>query len=88
MEHLALHQKIRGRQRNHIFYIKKQVVPETKDNEYNMLVTAVNSIAGFDGGSDNPMTYKDVLKHKDQTVWWISTKMYFHAIETKGVCKI
>jgi hypothetical protein len=39
-----------------------------------MLNAVFNSIAGFEDGSDTPMTYKYVLKHKDLIRWWNSMK--------------
>jgi hypothetical protein len=53
-----------------------------------MKQAAYNSVAGFDDGSDTPITYKDVLKQKNQTGWWASMKKEFHAMETKGVWEI
>jgi hypothetical protein len=35
-----------------------------------MIQAFFNSVAGFNDGSDMPITYKDVLKHKNQAGWW------------------
>jgi hypothetical protein len=58
--------ELRGLQSNlHIAYINNQVLPD-HDKEYAMLNAAINSVAGFDYGSDTPKTYRDVLKHSNQ----------------------
>jgi hypothetical protein len=53
-----------------------------------MLSTAFNSIAGFYDGSNTPITYNDVLGHKNQEKLWESIKQEFHAMVSKGVWKI
>jgi hypothetical protein len=65
----------------HFAYINNQVLPD-HDKQYAMLNAAFNSVAGLDDGSDTPKTYKDVLQHKNQKVWWDSMKKDFHAMET------
>jgi hypothetical protein len=51
-------------------YIKKQVLPYSKENAYQrelaMIQTAFNSVAGFDHGSYTSKNYKDVLKNENQ----------------------
>jgi hypothetical protein len=80
---------LRGLQSNHVVYINKQVLPESKDNtyqrEFSMIQAAFNSVAGFDDGSDTPKNYKDVLKHKSQAWWWASIEQEFNAMEANGV---
>jgi Reverse transcriptase (RNA-dependent DNA polymerase) len=83
--------ELRSLQINYVAYIT-QALPEANDQAYKkefaVIQAAFNSVAGFDGGSDTPKTYKKVLKHKNQAVWWTTMKQGFHAIETMGVWEV
>jgi hypothetical protein len=69
---------LRDLQSNHVAYINKQVLPETKgqayQKEFAMIQAAFDLVAGFDDGSDTPKTYKELLKQNNQTAWWTSMK--------------
>jgi hypothetical protein len=78
-------------QSNHVAYITQEL-PETKDQAYKkdfaMIHAALNSVVGFDDGSDSPKTYKAVLKHKNKAGRWASKKKDFHAMEIKFFGKL
>jgi hypothetical protein len=35
-----------------------------------MIQEEFDSVDGFNDDSDTPKTYKELLKHKNQTEWW------------------
>jgi hypothetical protein len=59
--------EVRNLQSKHVAHIT-HLLPETKDQvykmEFAMIQAALNSVSGFDDGSNTPKNYKEVHKHK------------------------